>query len=179
MANLETLLATLASAPKECLYALVNKKDKHVQIFSTANFISHISKVTQELNTLKYKSLAADLDKIEVVILETSFGTGPTSRPNKLRKHESTYKKDGWTFYKDLNLARWKLKEGYKQWNQTLYYVLELETKAGQRCVVGVFSKAKDASSWKAANYPLGDNIVVEVVVADNELTRSWLEKYI
>lgn len=71
-----------------------------------------------------------------------------------------------------MNLAQYKLKQSFRSKDKVLYHVVELEGNK-RRLVVGVFNKAKEARSWIAINYPEED-MITEVVVADNEETKNW-----
>lgn len=169
--GLETVLSTLASSPKEAVYGLFNAEDKRCQIYQTSNFVSHVCKLVQEMGCLDHWQLRMDLSKVKLVILETEF-RDKTHRSNKYRSLVHRYKEEGWTFYKDYNLAQYKMKEGYKRKGSDLYYVIELIGNK-RRLVIGVFRKAKEAREWRAHHYPNRD-IITEVVVADNESTKNW-----
>lgn len=171
MTGLSNLLSILGSAPKECLYALVNEEDKRIQIGSTSNFIAHISKLAQELGSLNNRVLCADLGKLKLLILETEF-RDRAHRKNRYREIHTRYKNLGWSFYSDTNITKYKLKTSYKSRNHVLYYVIELESNK-RRLVVGVFKTARDARSWKQTHYP-DENMITGVVVCDNEETKSW-----
>jgi hypothetical protein len=172
MEGFSSLLRYLSQAPKECLYALINESDKRIQVYSTSNFIGHISRIAQEIGTLENRILKHDLEKIKLCILETEFDT-KLHRDNKYRALVTKYKAEGWEFYSDTNIAQYKIKEGYKTKDKQLYYVLELEDRNKRRLVVGVFDKASEARLWKYRNYPR-EGIITEIVIADNEWTRNW-----
>lgn len=172
MTALENVLGLLAGSPRECLYALINEQDKRIQIYNTTNFISHISRIAQELNALNYQLLRSDISRVKVVFLETQFDS-KLQRDNKHRSLVQKYRNEGWTFYSDTNTALYKLKESYKMRDKKLYYVLELENKQGRRILVGVFRKYKDAKHFKQTNYR-NEDMVTEIVVSDNNETRSW-----
>jgi hypothetical protein len=170
--GLETVLSVLASSPREAVYCLINEEDKRIAIYSTSNFISHISRLSQELSSANNREIRRDLNKVKVTILETVF-RDKRHRNNLYRSIVQKYKRLGWTFYKDTNITQYKLKESYRHRNAVLYYVLTLENPKGRSIVVGVFEKARDARTFKASHYPDAE-VITEVVVADNDLTKSW-----
>ncbi len=169
---LETILNTLSTSPKECLYAVINESEKRIQIYSTSNFVSHVSRLAQEMNSLKYRLLRDDLNKVKVIILETKF-RDKRHRDSLYREYTQQYKNNGWVFYSDRNIAQYKIHESYKYKNNVLYYVIELVTGDGRYTVVGVFSKYKEARDWKQTSYP-NEDMITGIVVCDNDLTSSW-----
>lgn len=171
---LETVLGVLAQSPRECLYAVINESDKRIQIYSTSNFVSHVSRLAQELEHLNNRLLKEDLHKVKVVVLYTEF-RDKKHRYNLYRSEIQKYKNLGWTFYSDRNIAQYTLHEAYRYKDHVLYYVIELVARNNDRIVVGVFSKAREARDWRDTNYPNRD-IITEIVVADNDLTGSWLK---
>jgi hypothetical protein len=174
---LETVLSVLATAPKECVYCLINEADRRIQIYSTSNFVSHLNYLIQNLGSLEHQQLRRDLNKVKVTILETKFDT-KRHRDNKYRTLVQRYRSEGWTFYRDTNITLYTLKENYRMRDGVLYYVLELENpkrgrKKDRNILVGVFNSHREAMAWKAKHYPL-TGMITEVVVADNDETKSW-----
>lgn len=160
--SLETILKVMSSCPKECLYAVINECDKRIQVFSTSNFISHISRLAQELGHLNNKPLLEDLQNIKVVILETEF-RDKKHRYSLYRREIQKYKDGGWTFYSDRNVALYRLNQGYKYKGHKLYYVVELVARNGDRTVVGAFTKAKEAKRFISEHY--SNDIITEIVI--------------
>lgn len=166
------LLQTLAAAPRECIYALINEADKKVQIHCTTNFLTHISKLTQELSHLNNQALKADLDKIQLVILETNFNSA-ADRYAQYKRIAGEYRTKGYEFYNELSVVQYKLRESYKYKGGKPYYFIELVGGKGSKPVlVGVFAKWREARGFQDMYYK--DGIITKVVVADNELTRGW-----
>lgn len=171
--GLENVLGVLTQSPRECLYCLINENERKVQVYSTSNFISHISRLVQEMNSLNNKELKQDLLKVKLVILETEFDN-EEHRKRRFVSVCNKYKDSGYTFYRDTNIAQYSLKESYRYKKGQLYYVLELENPRGDRTLIGVFKRAKEANEFKKLHYS-NPEIITEVVKSQNEETQLWL----
>lgn len=171
---LETVVQVLSTSPKECLYCLINEKDKRIQVYSTSNFLSHLSKLVQELGSLNNKELLIDLknNKARLLILETEF-PNKLSRNNKFRQVVQKYKNLDFGFYNELSVVQYRLREIFRYRNNKAYYVIELVgSKGTEPVVVGVFTKWREARGFQDKYYPSG--CITEVVIADNDETRTW-----
>ncbi len=172
--SLETILFTLANSPKECVYSLVNEKDRKVQVFSTSNFISSVCRLVQDLGNYNNEELLKDLNNIKVCILETEFNS-KESRNNSYKRIVARYKTQGYEFYNELVVVQYRLKESFQYKGGKPYYVYELVSHKGSKAiVVGVFSKYREARSWSEGHYPNGT--IPKVVIAENIETKTWSE---
>lgn len=170
------LFYDLTQCPKECVYALVNEADKRIQVYSTGNFLSHFSKLIQELGTLDHKPLVADLEKIELVFLETRF-ENRKHRDVKFKYQVDKYRNLGYNMYVDLSLTNYRIRECYKHRDGKSYVVLELRGSKGVKPIlIGVFSKYKKAKAFLEEHYK--DGIVTDVVKASTEETKLFEESY-
>lgn len=174
--SLETLLGVLSTCPKECLYCLINESDRRIQVYSTSNFISHISKLIQELGNLNNKAIKDDIQNIKVLILETEFNNS-ISRNNRFKQVVEGYKAKGYKFYNDLSVVQYRIRESYRYKNYKAYYVIELlGSKGSKPILVGAFSKYREARAFQDKYYKHG--IITSVVFSDSEETKLWQEDY-
>ncbi len=169
---IETLFKGLCSLPREAVYCLVNDSSKRIQIYSTSNLVAHLSRLTQEVGNYNNKELLKDLENLEFRILETEF-PHEDSRSLKFKQLVEKYKKLGYEFYNDLNVASYRLKESFQYRDYKPYYVVG--SKGTKSILIGVFSKYREARSFQAQYYPEGT--IPKIVVAENEETKGWVEK--
>lgn len=175
--SLETLMQVMATAPRECVYGLINESDKKVQVYSTANFLSHLTRLVQELGSVNNQAIKEDLENIVLVVLETEF-PNIESRNNKYKTWVAKYKSQGYEFYNDLSVVQYKVKESFRYKDRKAYYVVELVSrKGGKAILLGAFSKYREAREFQNKHYKEG--IIGNVVYAENAETEIWKQDYV
>lgn len=155
-------LETLLTVPKACIYAFVNTKDKRIQLFSTANFSQHVSRMVDEIRTsVEYKSLYEDKQKVLLKVLET--GLKEDMLRHRLGEYTKQYQVKGYTLYKDMSISLYKLHKTIVYDNRKALYKLELVSpNRSKRILLGLFNKHKDLETFMDTNYPNG--IIREVI---------------
>lgn len=169
--DLETLPVLLSKCPRKCLYALINESDKRIQVYKTSNFLYHIVRILNEIDHLNNRNLKDDIGKIRLVILETVF-TSTVSMNIKYRNQIDKYRNLGYTFYKDSSIVNYNIKESYRQYKNKMYYMVELVNTRRDSVLLGVFRSASEARLFISTNYGNG---IVDIIVSDDELTKSWI----
>lgn len=174
------LIKDLFNYPEMCVYGLVNDTDKRIYLGFTSNLPLALSRIIKDLKYSNGK-LKNDLDKLELIILESI-----TDRNNlrvRYRVHQTEYSNKGWMLYRrDNKLPNYKLRidvvkasDGYIQKDYQVH--IKLATRAGKELIVGAFSNYPDALEWANGAYEDKNNII-NIVYADNELTKKYLNKW-
>lgn len=83
--------------PKECLFVLVNEKDKRVYVSFSTRFHARLGTIMEQLRdgTWRWKDMIRDRKKLSLAILET------TVQKNFVKYYKEQFQKNGYTVYND------------------------------------------------------------------------------
>lgn len=148
--DLETLVDMSGTS---CVYGLVNRSKKRIQIYATKSLLTHLARIMSEITTSgEYYEMIQDMSDIELVILETDI------EDNSLRlKHANwidEYERKRYTFYKDIAPLKYTLETTVEYKSGRLSYCLYLVNKKRSKILVGVFQKKQQLTSFVKSAYP-------------------------
>ncbi len=148
--DLETLLQMSSTS---CVYGLVNRSKKRIQIYSTRSLLTHLGRIMSEIAVSgEYKEMLQDMSDIELVILETNIEDNDLKL--KLANWVDEYERKRYTFYKDIAPLRYTLETTVEYKSGRLSYCLYLVNRKRHRVLVGVFLKKQQLTSFVKSAYP-------------------------
>ncbi len=156
--SLETMMSKYSQS---CIYALVHRSERRLQIFGSINMLVHLGKLLEEIKTSgEYTKLMEDLNEIDIVILETSV----SSKDMKLKigNYVSKYKNDGYVMYKEITTFRYYLETTIESRDRKIVYCLYVRNR-NDITLVGIFNKKNLMEDFIRKSYPNNhiDNIVL------------------
>lgn len=148
--DLETMLQMAGTS---CVYGLVNKSKKRIQIYATKSLLTHLGRIVSEIAVSgEYNEMIHDMSDIELIILETNIEDNDLRL--KLANWVDEYERKRYTFYKDIAPLRYTLETTVEYKAGRLCYCLYLVNRKRHRVLVGVFEKKKQLTSFVKSAYP-------------------------
>ena len=148
--DLETLYSMSGTS---CVYGLVHKSKKKIQLYATKSLLTHLGRIMDEIRASgEYKEMLQDISQLELVVLETCI----EEKDLKLRLANwiSKYEQKKYVLYKDIAPLRYVLETTVEYKAGRLCYCLYLVNKKRHRVLVGVFEKKKQLTSFVKSAYP-------------------------
>lgn len=156
------------------IYALKNEADKRIFVSYGKNMLANFLRLLGALKTDKRNGLLlADIEKLELHILETSPKDYVEHMKIKVSDYCAQFQAGGYTLYR-----QYKDRHGYKV--ETVVsdrFLVEvwLKARVGYKLCVGVFRTVYEADEFVAANYK--DRAYIYPIYAKNELTIELMSK--
>jgi hypothetical protein len=174
------LLITLYNIPEMCIFGFADSTNKKIYISYSSNLPSALARIIKDIKYSNSK-LKKDIAYLDFWVLEKV-----TDRKNlrlRYKFYQNKYSNEGWMLYKrDNKLPNYKLRidvvkasDGCMERDYQVH--IKLATRAGKELIVGVFSNYPDALEWANGAYEDKNNII-NIVYADNELTKKCLNKW-
>jgi hypothetical protein len=171
------LIRELDNLPLISIYGFFNETDKKVYIGYA--FDTGIA-LYRNIRELKYSSLLekGDYDKLEFRIIETLT----TRKDIRLRYQYwiEHYSNTGWDMYRSYKAIEFKLSiDVIGDWTHPgttkVLFRVRLINRRGSKRVVGVFNSQSDMDGFISKYYSNIDGKITCVTLADNDLTREYL----
>lgn len=157
------------------VYCLVNEAKGIIEVVGSVNMLDSLNRILKSLETGEFGSLSLDeMSGVKLTVLETC----PVAEI-KIKEHtwRELYKLKGYSFYKDYKVTRYKVRQKLVTLGAGgAYFVVVLEnTTKKDRILVGVFDKKEECDTFLSQYYM--DGVVLNIVVHENNLYKSWIEK--
>jgi len=167
------IIDRLLAFPRQCIYALINPKDRKIFISYSRNLLFSIGRNIDQINDDNHVC-SRDKDLIELLIIETV----KQEKDLRLRYRfwEEYFKQNGYSFYRNIKTINYRTRiEIIKRAKdkKSLLAVKLISNNSRSMEVVGLFEKMEDAEAFKEKHYK---GTILKVVYADNEDTKEYLK---
>lgn len=155
---------------KPGIYALCNAQDCKIYIGQSVNMLQGITRLLGDLKQdKKHSGLLSDLEKINIIILETCPGASSITLRTKLRTHVQKYEAEGYSLYRSYRGLSYKLSVTI---GDDFNIYVKARSQSNKTTVLGVFSTVKEADSFIARSFP--DDTIQSLVYSYNKLTKEY-----